>query len=235
MRPTVWVLFFGLGLLSLSAPARAGEVMCEDENGKCTVGNDPDSVSCACGDEAGGGGTGGDEWEGLTDEELMKICLAELEFCGFGESDTGEGTSTTGVDPDGDDGMDDGVDGTGTTVTSTSTSTGDGDGDGDGDATDGGDAEGTSTGDGTGEDGTGEDGTGDGGTGTEGGMEGTDDAADAGAETDGTGTDTDTGADGGAGDDGSKAGCGCRVDGGRDAWAGAVLGLGLLGLRRRRP
>jgi MYXO-CTERM domain-containing protein len=58
-------------------------VPCESELGMCIVDNEPDSVSCDCVGEGGGGAAGGNEWDGFTDEQLAGVCAEQLEvWCG---------------------------------------------------------------------------------------------------------------------------------------------------------
>lgn len=79
-------------------PPPVGGVTCTTDLGSCTVNNDGfDSVSCSCDGGAGDGGTGGgNAWAGLSEEELMDVCLEQVDsFCDFEETQ-GEGTSTGG-------------------------------------------------------------------------------------------------------------------------------------------
>ncbi len=86
-------------LLSLPSTAAAATAMCSSELGSCEVSNDNgDFVFCECegGDQLGG--TGGSEWDGLSENELHEICLNELASCDIGETTTGgetEGQTTT--------------------------------------------------------------------------------------------------------------------------------------------
>lgn len=79
-----------LGLLSgfaYAAPASAATVECSDEFGSCTVSNDNgDFMTCSCGSPEEGSstaGTGGTEWEHLTEAELEEMCLSNLRFCNY--------------------------------------------------------------------------------------------------------------------------------------------------------
>lgn len=54
-------------------------VFCETEIGSCNVDNEPDSVGCACENGSGGFGGGGNEWDGLSDEELYDVCLQQIQ------------------------------------------------------------------------------------------------------------------------------------------------------------
>ncbi|MGH1343842.1 MAG: MYXO-CTERM sorting domain-containing protein [Nannocystales bacterium] len=97
-------VFAAVSLAPLTA--RAIEVECELKDGStCTVRNDPnDFSSCACADESGTVGGGGNEWEDFDEEQLLEICLSELDICAFADTDGGTGgmTTTTGattVDP----------------------------------------------------------------------------------------------------------------------------------------
>ncbi|MFV8751510.1 MYXO-CTERM sorting domain-containing protein [Nannocystaceae bacterium ST9] len=89
-------LALGLGLAAfVLAPgtAHALLVQCADENGECEITNDGfDSIECTCANDSAFGGTGGDDWANLSEEELMDACLSELAFCAFGESETGVDT-----------------------------------------------------------------------------------------------------------------------------------------------
>ncbi len=99
MRRWTLAMVVLVGIGGASARAQAASVDCSNEYGECTVSNDDgDFASCGCGDTSGTGGTGGNDWDGLTEDELLEICLAELRFCGAGGSDT-EGTSATTIDP----------------------------------------------------------------------------------------------------------------------------------------
>jgi MYXO-CTERM domain-containing protein len=216
-----------------SAPALAAEVMCSSEDGDCTVSNDDgDSVSCACGDK-GQGTTGGNEWEDLSEDELMEICEMELAFCGGGSSDT-EMTTTIGTDTDVmDTGSSVGTDtepmDTGTTVTVTDTDaesgttdhteTGDSGSTGDtgdtGDTGSSGDASAGSSEDATAEDASASNADAD--------ASATNADADASATNAEESSEGDGGAEGGDGD----SGCSCNTAG-RDR--SGLLGLGLLGL-----
>lgn len=97
----------GLGLASVvaaaiwgvAAPAQAAEVMCSSDLGECTVSNDDgvDSASCDCAEGEGFGTSGGDRYEGLSEDELQEICEGLLLDC-KGGPDTDPGTSTTASD-----------------------------------------------------------------------------------------------------------------------------------------
>lgn len=94
-------LMLGLGLFLLDpSPAAAAEVMCSNDYGHCTVSNNNGShISCSCGDSGGDEGTGGDDFEGMSEEELLEVCEDAVAFC----EDNGEGgeaeSGTTGADP----------------------------------------------------------------------------------------------------------------------------------------
>lgn len=91
-----------------------GGVTCTTDLGSCTVNNEGfDSVSCSCEGGSGDGGTGGgNAWAGLSEEQLMEVCLEQVDsFCQFegtgGEATSTGGDATTGADTgslDGDDG-----------------------------------------------------------------------------------------------------------------------------------
>jgi MYXO-CTERM domain-containing protein len=66
-------------------PGPVEGVPCEDKTGSCVVDNEPDSVSCECADGNGAGGVGGNDWDGLTDDELQTVCFEQLDlYCGGG-------------------------------------------------------------------------------------------------------------------------------------------------------
>jgi MYXO-CTERM domain-containing protein len=237
---------FGL-LLVGSRPAMATEVMCSNAFGECTVSNDGfDSIECIC-DGDGFGGTGGDEYIGLSEDELMQVCLDQLVFCEpvDGTEDTGDSTTDGGMDTGttdtGDDeggtGMTGDGDGDGDTG---GNSTGDGDGDGDGGSGDGdGDGDGDAdSGDGDGDsgDGDGDSGDGDGDAGDGDGDSGDGDGdgdGDGNAEESGDSGETSTGSDGGAAE-GEATGCACNVTNHAPGLGLMLLSmLGLLGVRRR--
>src|SRR5687768_3198389 len=91
----------GTAALALLLPSisRAATVECSDEYGSCELSNDgPDSISCSCDEGDSGGTTGGDEWEGLSEEELLEICEVELAFCEVGATDSS--TTSVGTDTD---------------------------------------------------------------------------------------------------------------------------------------
>jgi len=59
-----------------------GGVSCETELGACNVDNEPDSVGCECANGSGGFGGGGNDWDGLSDDQLYDVCLQQIqEFC----------------------------------------------------------------------------------------------------------------------------------------------------------
>ncbi|NVB40254.1 MYXO-CTERM domain-containing protein [Pseudenhygromyxa sp. WMMC2535] len=141
-------------LLSLSAllfagSADAAEVECSSDYGSCEVNNDNwDSVSCSCGSEGSDGSTGGDDWSGLSEAELLEICQDHLDWCEEFSDEGYEtfGTSTsTGSDTgwsdseDGSDGLDWGevtsTGGTATTFSDTAWEEGEGEGEGEGEVT----------------------------------------------------------------------------------------------------
>lgn len=224
------------------ATAEAGEVMCSNDFGSCTVSNDGfDLIFCDCEGGFGSEDTGGDFLEGLSDEELLLECEAALETCsefgtgtggsedgfetfgeeGFetGEADTGfetfgEESSETGEGGLDTTGGEDGESGTGDTADAGNDSSAD-----EGDADSGGEDGGATGGD----DGAGESGTDDG----DEGPGGTDEAADGG----------ETAGESDGGQDLDEAGCSCSTeDAGamRNAGLAFVLLLGAFGLRRRR-
>jgi MYXO-CTERM domain-containing protein len=226
-----------LGLLLVaSRPALAIEVMCTNAFGECTVSNDGfDSIECLCNGE-GFGGTGGDQYTDLTEDELLQVCIDQLVFCEGGNDTStdggGTGTSDTGVDPTGDgdgdgDGGDTAMSGDGDGDTG-GNSTGDGDGDGDlgdGDG-DSGDGDGDSAGDSGDGDGDAGDGDGD-----SAGDTNSDDGSN--ADESGDGGETSTGSDAGAAE-GDSTGCACNVTNHAPGVGLMLLSmLGLLGLRRR--
>jgi hypothetical protein len=256
---TLPALALGLVLASPST-AEAAEVMCSNEWGECTVSNDGQSwISCSCGDTGGDEGTGGDEFFGLSEEELNAVCLEHLAWCeGFGE--TGEGGEGTSTSTDGGESTSDsGEEGSstdegGTTVgeegTSTSGEEGTSTSGEEGTSTDGGDGSTTAEGDGSttaeGDGGTaegdgstgdsGEASTGDSGdtnsTGDSGSGSGSDGGTTQGEEGDG-GSETGNGGDGGGGA-GDEGGQGCSVNPHASGIGLLMLSmLGLLGLRRR--
>ena len=81
------------------ATARAVTVDCSNPFGSCEVSNDgADEVFCDC-DNGGTGSTGGMDWSGLSEEELLVVCFDQLEFCGpIGETEFGTSTTTFGTD-----------------------------------------------------------------------------------------------------------------------------------------
>lgn len=100
-------LVFGLAVFGLApSEAKAIEVMCSNEYGQCEVQDNPSWISCSCNNESSTGGTGGDEYQGLSEEELMAVCAAELAYCEpdldtgldgndtFGTSDSGNNSDT---------------------------------------------------------------------------------------------------------------------------------------------
>jgi MYXO-CTERM domain-containing protein len=82
-----------LGLLLVGPrPAMAVEVMCSNMFGDCSVSNDGfDEIECTCGG-GGFGGTGGNDYVGLNEMELMEVCLGYLKDCEDmgGETDVGD-------------------------------------------------------------------------------------------------------------------------------------------------
>ena len=192
-------------------------LLCEDDAGNyCVIENNPNWISCDCGEAGGDGGDGGNEWDDYTDEQLLEQCASELEAtCDDGEGTTGPG-DTGGEDTGGEDtgGEDTGGEDTG------------------GEDTGGEDTGGEDTGGGTADSGGDEAGTTDGGAGTRGGDAGTTGAEGGheGGDTGGTtGGDTEGASGGGDGDDDDSNGCSV---GGRST--ASLFLLGLLGLARRR-
>lgn len=58
-------------------------VPCGSVLGECLIDNEPDNLSCECAGGLGGGFGGGNEWDGLSDDELADVCLEQLDlFCG---------------------------------------------------------------------------------------------------------------------------------------------------------
>jgi MYXO-CTERM domain-containing protein len=94
-------LALALTALLVPATARAVTVDCSNPFGSCEVSNDgEDEVFCDC-DNGGTGSTGGMDWTGLSEEELLVVCFDHLEICGpIAETDFG--TSTFGTDSVGD-------------------------------------------------------------------------------------------------------------------------------------
>jgi MYXO-CTERM domain-containing protein len=257
------VLTVGL-LLAAPRTAQAAEVMCSNAFGECTVSNDGQSfISCSCEEGGSDGGSGGDEFNGLSEEELQAICIEQLAWCepqGDGDGDAETGT-TTGDPTDGGEGTSEsGEEGTsdsgeeGTSESGEEGTTESGDGDGDSGTTDSGEGEGESSTSGEGEEGsTGDPGeagdTDEGSTGDPGEGEGEagDGDGDSGDSGDGSGSDdgsnqsgsgdggseTGTGGDS-AGAEGQAEGSGCAVTPNASGFGLLMLSmLGLLGLRRR--
>src|SRR5690349_3571862 len=141
-----------LGLF-FAAPraANAAEVMCSNDYGSCTVSNDGSShISCTCVDNSGDESSGGDEFAGLSEEELNVICLEHLAFCepnGDGDGDPNTSGTSTG-DPTGDGGTSTSDSGDGsTTDPNTTGDTADSGTTGDGSTSEGGTDGGTTAGD----------------------------------------------------------------------------------------
>ncbi|MCX4246076.1 MYXO-CTERM sorting domain-containing protein [Paraliomyxa miuraensis] len=129
-------------------PPPPGELECGNDLGTCTITNDPaDFIECACANGLGFGGGGGNEWAGLSEEELLMVCEMQLEEgCTEGgetEGETGEpgeteGDTEAGGDTDGatsggstgGEGLDSGEEG-GSTGTEPGTTGGEGATDGD--------------------------------------------------------------------------------------------------------
>jgi MYXO-CTERM domain-containing protein len=246
-------LVLGLALFGLApSEAKAIEVMCSNEYGQCEVQNDPSWISCSCNDESSTGGTGGDEYQGLSEAELMEVCEAELSYCLPGEEESGEGTTTFGSDTGEGEGTSTSDSGEGE-GTSTSDS-GEGEegttGEGEGTSTTGEGEEGTTGGDGEeGTSGEGEEGTtgddgdsgtsGEGDSGTTGETSGGDSDGESGSDGDGDGGTSGDGGDeandGGGADDQMGDGDGCSVVDDSGFGFLALFGmLGLLGLRSRK-
>ncbi len=230
-------LALGLAIFGLTpTEAKATQVMCSNEYGHCEVQDAPSWISCTCNDESSTGGTGGDQYQGLTEAELMAVCEAELAYC-LPDMDSGSGSSDTG-------GLDTGNTDTGTSDTGMSTSD-------TGNSEDTGSSESGTTGDPTtGDSGTSGESTGDSGTsGDDGGGttsdSGTSGEGDSGTTSEGGGeSDSDGGATDGAADEASagnddpaadQEGDGCSVANDSGLGALALFGmLGLLGLRSRK-
>jgi MYXO-CTERM domain-containing protein len=251
-------LFLGLALFGLAPnEAKAIEVMCSNEYGQCEVANDPSWISCSCNNESSTGGTGGDEYAGLSEAELMAVCASELAYCTPGEEEGGEGTTTFGDGGEGEStSTDDGDDGIESMTSTSDDGEGEGttdDGDptadsGEGDVTTGGDGEGTTSDSGdSGDTATGEEGTtgdsGEEGTTGDSGEEGTTGDSDGESGEDDGGTaltagdgDGDTAEDDGTGDDqGADEAKGCSVVNDPGLGVLALFGMfGLLGLRSRK-
>jgi MYXO-CTERM domain-containing protein len=231
----------GLALFGLApSEAKAIEVMCSNEYGMCEVQDNPSWISCSCIDESSTGGTGGDEYQGLSEAELMAVCEAELAYClpaetsdgttTLGTSDTGEGEGTSTSDTgdsttNGDTGTTNGEEGT--TGAEEGTTGGDGGTTGAEEGTTGGD-EGTTGGTGGEEAETGGD---EPTTSDSGGESGSDGGGDSGTGGDGGDEANDGGGAEGQGGDGD----GCSVANDSGFGALALFGmLGLLGLRSRK-
>jgi MYXO-CTERM domain-containing protein len=95
-------LALGLGLSAMILAPRTAHaiiVQCADEYGDCEVSNtDFDYISCTCSNDSAFGGTGGMDWVGMTEDELMQVCLEQLASCSWG--DTFDGGSDTGWNDD---------------------------------------------------------------------------------------------------------------------------------------
>jgi len=241
-----------------SATANAATESCESELGSCSVSNDFGNFgSCSCTNGSSDGGeVGGDEESagGWSDEELPMVCWSWLSSMCTDYSD--DSATSGGYDDDGSNGMDS-ADTATTGSVDDSTSAGDdanddvqeeGDvdeGDSYDDDDDGDDAEETSVldGDDEGNEGPDSDDEGE----DDAGQEDEDEGGDWGYESGGSSSDSassggDDAADGGSwtttggGDDGwphHHFWCSVQPEGGREG-ALLFLGLGLLGLRRRR-
>jgi MYXO-CTERM domain-containing protein len=90
-------------LANLCGPPPLPDLMCSNRLGECTISNDPvDFVECTCASGEDFSGGGGMMWAGLSDEELLLECEAQLdEGCAAAEttgepSDTGD-TGDTGA------------------------------------------------------------------------------------------------------------------------------------------
>ncbi len=102
-----WVACVVAFVLGLAQPAAADSAACMEENGACEVSNDMgDWVECECADGGGFGGSGGNEYDGLTEDELLEICYMFLEDCGFvpepppsAMCETEEGSCVVGSSP----------------------------------------------------------------------------------------------------------------------------------------
>jgi MYXO-CTERM domain-containing protein len=221
--------------------AKAAQVMCSNEYGSCEVQNSPSFITCSCVDESSTGGTGGNDYEGMTEEELMAVCEAELSWCQ--PQDTSSTGDTEGMTSTGDTFGTDTGDVTSTGDTEGMTSTGDTFGTDTGESTSGGEGDSTSGGDSgtsgdSGDSGTtsegGNEGEGDAGTGTEGDAGGSEgDSGGGGSEETGTSA-AEGAADEADADAGIDEGKGCSVANEPGYGVFALFGmLGLLGLRRR--
>ncbi len=212
---TLSVAACSLTILLSPATARAANVECSNAFGSCTVSNDgSDSISCTCDGGGGDGGTGGNDWAGLSEAELMEICEAELAYCYEGLPTTGE------PDPDGTTGVDTwGTDTGGTDSWGTDTGGGSGSGDGtDGVGTDGDPGSDSGT--------AGETAGGDSGSVTAGGDDAGGTGGDSGGQLEGDG------GSGSGGSDASGRGCSMGTRGGMGILA--LLCLGVLGFAGRR-
>lgn len=197
--------------------AKAAQVMCSNEYGSCEVQNSPSFITCSCVDESSTGGTGGNDYEGMTEEELMAVCEAELSWCQ--PQDTSSTGDTEGMTSTGD---------TFGTDTGESTSGGEGDSTSGGDSGTSGDSGDSGTTSDSGSEG------GDAGTGTEGDAGGSEgDSGGGGSEETGTSA-AEGAADEAEGDAGIEEGKGCSManEPGYGVFALFAM-LGLLGLRRR--
>lgn len=96
-------------------PPPAG-LECSNRLGDCTISNDPtDWIECTCADGEGFAGGGGMMWAGLSDDELVLECEAQLDDgCAIGGSEGSTGDpGTSGTGGTGDPGETEGTGGTG--------------------------------------------------------------------------------------------------------------------------
>jgi MYXO-CTERM domain-containing protein len=93
-------------------------VECSSKLGACMIDNDPaDVLECTCADGQRISGGGGNEWAGLSNDELFTECEEQLyQGCAAGAdsgTDTGDTTTTDSGSSSGDSGPDTGIDGSG--------------------------------------------------------------------------------------------------------------------------
>lgn len=90
MQSYRWLLLVNAFLgLAYVPSAAAASVECSDDYGSCSVSNDnSDLTTCTCtgwGEDSAGGtasaGSGGNDYDGLTADELLEICEEQLAWC----------------------------------------------------------------------------------------------------------------------------------------------------------